>query len=411
MAARINKKRSFLFVSKILGKHLPVRPEVSLMGGFALALLLQQELNGTAPCPEEVLGGVRDPMQAKAAFFRLQENRWSPPRPLVFIGFAETATALGNSMYAAFATDCRYVHTTRELIPELDSSVNFEEVHSHATSHRCYASSPVQDKEAIVLVDDELTTGNTVLNIIRELNSKHPGRDYYVASLLDWRTQAQQDRFADLERELGVTIKVLALLKGEMSTEGKPYLVAATTVQTMPRVDVDLDVIRLQDLFDTVDQSSLDSVGQRNPMPYLLATGRFGIESASAQRINRQISLAAKILKEVRTGSKTLCLGTGEFMYLPMRIAAEMGDGVWYQSTTRSPIHQHAEPSYAIWEAFSYPSPDDPQIQHFFYNVTRYGYDDLFVFLERQVEAERMEPFLERLCNLGIKSVRVVILS
>src|SRR5687767_12128719 len=33
MAARINKKRSFLFVSKVLGKHIPVNPYTSLLSG------------------------------------------------------------------------------------------------------------------------------------------------------------------------------------------------------------------------------------------------------------------------------------------------------------------------------------------------------------------------------------------
>ncbi|TCP57926.1 phosphoribosyltransferase-like predicted ribonucleoside biosynthesis protein [Tumebacillus sp. BK434] len=414
MAARINKKRSFLFVSKILGKHLPVQPEVSLLGGYVLALLLQQELQGPSFRPADALEGLRDPDQAKAAWLRLQEHTLTPPRPLAFIGFAETATALGHSMYAAFSSDCRYVHTTREWIPEIESSVNFEEEHSHATSHRCYTAAPAKNKEAIVLVDDELTTGNTVLNIIRELNRKHPGHDFYVASLLDWRTPEHRDRFAELERELGISIKVLAVLTGEMSAVGNPDLAnfaTGATDQSEPHSAVDLQVIRLQDLFEQVDVSSLDLAGHRNPAPYLLATGRFGIASAENRQTNTQVRQAAARLREMRSGTKTLCLGTGEFMYLPMRIAAEMGEGVWYQSTTRSPIHPHVDPSYAIWEAFSYPSPDDPNVPHFLYNVTRYGYDDLFVFLERPVEQERLKPFVDQLCRLGIKCVRVVILS
>ena len=37
MAARINKKRAFLFVSKVLGKHIPVNPNKSLLVGALLA--------------------------------------------------------------------------------------------------------------------------------------------------------------------------------------------------------------------------------------------------------------------------------------------------------------------------------------------------------------------------------------
>ena len=35
-------------------------------------------------------------------------------------------------------------------------------------------------------------------------------------------------------------------------------------------------------------------------------------------------------------GKRTLCLGTGEFMYIPMKIAAEMGENILYQSTTKA---------------------------------------------------------------------------
>ena len=37
MAARINKKRSFLFVSKVLGKHITRRPQVPLVASALLA--------------------------------------------------------------------------------------------------------------------------------------------------------------------------------------------------------------------------------------------------------------------------------------------------------------------------------------------------------------------------------------
>ncbi|MCL6574452.1 MAG: phosphoribosyltransferase domain-containing protein, partial [Bacillus sp. (in: Bacteria)] len=37
MAARINKKRSFLFVSKVLGKHLPIAPNKGLLTAALLA--------------------------------------------------------------------------------------------------------------------------------------------------------------------------------------------------------------------------------------------------------------------------------------------------------------------------------------------------------------------------------------
>lgn len=47
MAARMNKRRGFLFVSTILGKHLPVLPAISLAGGCALAARYMEVLHRT----------------------------------------------------------------------------------------------------------------------------------------------------------------------------------------------------------------------------------------------------------------------------------------------------------------------------------------------------------------------------
>jgi len=411
MAARINKKRAFLFVSKILGKHLPVQPHVSLLSGALLGLLLQRELNGSAFDPELLLAGLRDPSEAKQAYQHLQAHKWTPPRPLLFIGFAETATALGHSMFDAFAENCRYFHTTRELIQERSSTISFEEEHSHAMAHRCYADVSIREGEAIVLVDDEMTTGKTTLNIIRELHAQCPVQDYYVASLLDWRSTADQQKFAELEAELGISIRTLALVKGEIEVQGLPILEGTGVKTVLNRDAAQIETLYVDDLFEPVFVSSLDTDGNVNGAPYLQCTGRFGIDSAANRDTDSRITQAAERLRAKRTGGKTICLGTGEFMYLPMRIAAEMGEGVSYQSTTRSPIHPHDDPSYAIVEAHPFPSPEDPQIGHFLYNLTPYHYDDLFVFMERAVKPEQLAPFVEMISHLGIKQVYLVVMS
>jgi hypothetical protein len=426
MAARINKKRAFLFVSHVLGKHIPVFPHVPLLAGAALGLLLERELNGSGSqnglLLEQVVDGLCNPERAKEAWLRLQADKLSAPRPLAVIGFAETATALGHSLFEAFGDGCRYVHTTREQIRELASSINFEEEHSHATSHRCYAEQPVREGEAIVLVDDEMTTGKTTLNIIRDLNVQDPGAEYYVASLLDWRSKADQARFRELEQELGVSIKTLSLLKGEIEVEGSPVLEKPPVTETNSLINSFEQVavaseepvvasISLENCFDQAVVTSIDGAGRINTSPYLRCTGRFGISSAESEGIAPRISQAAEKLRALRTGGKALCLGTGEFMHIPMRVAAEMGEDVFCHSTTRSPIHPHDEPSYAVRDAHPFPCPDDPTVPNFVYNVTGQGYDDLFVFLEREVAPERMEAFAETLARLGIPHVYLVIAS
>lgn len=185
MAARINKKRSFLFVSRLLGKHIPVNPYTSLLSGAALAVLLYEHLTEETEetkvqiteWKREMVEGLIDPQQARQVYNMLLQESLSLPETIRFVGFAETATALGHSMYEMFADQASYIHTTREYVPAMHPDIQFEEEHSHAMAHRCYAL----DHEAfagggpIVLVDDEITTGKTTLNIIRNIQARYPG--------------------------------------------------------------------------------------------------------------------------------------------------------------------------------------------------------------------------------------------
>ncbi len=150
------------------------------------------------------------------------------PEEVLFIGFAETATALGHSMFQCFQ-NAKYVHTTRESIPNLESVITFEEEHSHATSHRCYVDkSFFQNNNPIILVDDEMTTGKTALNIIRSIQQQFPREEYTIASLLDWRSNTNRRQFKQLEEELQIKIHVISLLEGRIHTTGQPLNITKT---------------------------------------------------------------------------------------------------------------------------------------------------------------------------------------
>ena len=305
MAARMNKKRSFLFVSKVLGKHIPVRPYTSLLSGAALALLLYREImkevehKKSDELLEQAIQGLRNPDLAEEAYKQILNAQLSTPVSLQFIGFAETATALGHSMYQLFADKSSYIHTTREDIPDLQSVINFDEEHSHAVAHRCYALSSelLADFETVVLVDDEMTTGKTALNIIRDMQVKFPRKLYVVVSLLDWRTKEDEKAYVELEAELGVTIKSLCLLKGNIWVEGIVDLETADMSLLEGRADAAAQVQHYDDIFPSIQVSSIDSSGQVNSSPYLMATARFGIVSADNEALQWQVSEAARRLQ------------------------------------------------------------------------------------------------------------------
>lgn len=411
MAARINKKRSFLFVSKLLGKHIPVIPEVSLLGGAALALLYQIHANGKLKLDiHDIMRALVDLDSAGETYKYMKSNLLELSEPTLFVGFAETATALGHSMYDVFIGPSKYIHTTRDEIVGTNPLLTFEEEHSHATAHRCYASDPefFHGDTPVVLVDDEITTGRTALNIIRDLQQKHPRTRYVVASLLDWRSNEDIDRFAAMERELGISIHCLSLLKGQIKVEGAaPDIRGLDSSSLIPSHNVQVQHHYIGHVFSHNPITSINSLSEQNDKPYLKLTGRFGLRSSDNKELDQMISSAASQLKNHRLGNRTLCMGTGEFMYIPMRIASEMGQGILFQSSTRSPIHPSRGASYGIQNAYSFQSPEDRNVDYYFYNIADGQYDEIFVFVERS-DKSSLDAYLNALKLTGIPSIHVV---
>ena len=93
------------------------------------------------------------------------------------IGFAETATAIGSVVASSISDDCFYIHSTRENVSGISDWLFFEEEHSHATQQRLAKKELAQWLEktsTIVLVDDELSTGKTMLNLLKRMKESYP---------------------------------------------------------------------------------------------------------------------------------------------------------------------------------------------------------------------------------------------
>lgn len=405
MAARINRKRSFLFVSKVLGKHWPIEPNKGLL---TAALLAARYL--------EVIKRVNDP-ELKQLVDRFHSNgeiykhtsfvpAWIDP---VIIGFAETATALGHAFFDCFqAAD--YFHTTREKLADHNPEITFEEEHSHATSHRLYIPSDMLWKEReMILVDDELTTGKTVLNIIESTHARFPRKHYTIITILDWRSEQSILAFTRLEQKLGIKINVISLLTGKVHikklkeiTDDKP--VSKNRINTKPLIEK----VQLAPFFMP---SSLVSINDACRADFIKETGRFGLSCEENDYLQQTIAEVAAILKEKRQGMKTLCLGTGEFMYLPMRIAAGMGGGVSYQSTTRSPIYIRNQDGYGARYGLSFCNPEDTAVSHFVYNIPKRYYDEIFLFFEREAESVNFHSLFKELEQLELQFIKLVFFS
>jgi adenine/guanine phosphoribosyltransferase-like PRPP-binding protein len=333
LALRRNPRRAHLLVSRMLGKHLPVDPAVALKASADLA------------------GRVQEIM----------------PEPALVLGYAETATALGQAV-AAELPGAQCVLSTRR--PGV-ASIVFVEEHSHAAGHRVLAPAELLTQpRPVVLVDDELSSGRTAINTIRALHRQSPHPGYVVASLLDVRPPQQRAAFAELSAELGVPVGAVSLLSGSLhvpadATERVAHLVAAA------------------EPFLSVEPS--------RPARFLDAqwpadarlTARYGWDHADERKLARLVRPLAEQLRAGLSAAgarSVLVLGTEELMYAPLRLAAalaEVGatDGltVTYQSTTRSPVAPLDRDGYAVRCALAFPAsdpaPDEPQRMSFVYNV------------------------------------------
>lgn len=407
MAARINKKRSFLFVSKLLGKHIPIKPRYGLLSGFMLASRYEEMvLHTNSEAKNSLLQAYYD---SSASFNDEPFISMDKANPII-IGFAETATALGHSFSQAFYKGT-FLHTTREVVNEISPLISFEEEHSHATSHRCYIKEEVlNNNREIILVDDELTTGKTAINIIRDIQSKYPRSKYTIVTILDWRSEASIKEMSVLEKELQINIQTVYLLKGKFTVSSNNInLVNEKEEVFLPAKGGNEEYLFLQN-YVNIPSLPLTSTTQNsleNKEYYLKDTGRFGIEFDHSS--SEWMESAANLLKEKRIG-KTLCIGTGEFMYIPMRLAHFMGEDVWYQSTTRSPIFPFNKEHYGAKTSISFLNPEDNSIIHYLYNLKENQYDDIFLFLERKVEKKNLDELISKLM-VYVKKVNIVFCS
>lgn len=217
-----------MFVSKILGKHIPVHPLIPLLGSGALASryvsVMYQQRHFEENC--DFTKAFTNAPSMSTAWEYIRNNPLPLPERTLFIGFAETATALGHGVFSCFSQNARFIHTTRENIVGIDMVLKFAEEHSHAVDHYCYGIERewFANEDTIVLVDDEITTGKSALNFIRAIHKQYPRKKYAVLSLLDWRSKADKEQYLDAQKEMQIQIDTISLLSGEITVKGGPMV-------------------------------------------------------------------------------------------------------------------------------------------------------------------------------------------
>lgn len=337
-ASRRNPKRGFLFVSRVLGRHLPARPSAM-----------------------------------RASYRRLAEGLPADlPGPIVFVGMAETAVALGQGVHAEYVartgrTDALYVHSTRYRIAA-PQALRFEESHSHATSHLLYE--PVEapltamlDRCAtLVIVDDEASTGSTFLNLATAMDGRSPHlRRIVCVTLTDWMDGGRR---ATLAERMPAPCSFVSLIRGSWRFEPDPAAPA-------------------------VDMPDVRGNGRSKDALLSTAWGRRGL--ATPGTIGPRTAERLLAGSDLPRGGRVLVLGTGEFVYAPLLLAEQieaMGFDTHCQATTRSPILVGHDVACALEFADNY----DDGIVNFLYNTRPGQYDRVLICHE--TPAGSLDPAL-----------------
>ena len=396
IALRHNPKRAHLLVSTVLAKHVPPVPGIALAAGELLGLLVSAAITDSsepsvagAGNPAHEFGdrltalvgrlteetGAVTPDEARSArrdltALRRDIRTATTAHPgVVTLGYAETATGLGQLV--ADALTAYYLHSTRHAPAGATPFAGFAEEHSHATDHTLLPTDAgwLRHGGTTILVDDELSTGTTVINTITALHALSPQAHWVVASLIDLRSSADRARFDDLAAGLGTRIDVVCLAAGSITLPADVLPRAGRMIESMPSAAPEPSAGGEVLLLDCTDLAPIHSArfGTRTPA-----------DTGLAAAIARRVAALLPAAEPDPADRGVLVLGSEEFIALPMLIADEL-DGaapdrsVRFSTSTRSPIATLDQADYPIRSAISFRSHDvtsDGIGVRFAYNLT-----------------------------------------
>lgn len=318
-----NAKRAYLLVNPLQAKHMPASPMEALTMMRTLGEGLRQEFPGAR----------------------------------LVLGFAETATALGAAVASRLGPDCAFLTTTREA-GEGPGWVRFLEEHSHAAEQKLWGGdldALLQETDTVLFVDDEISTGKTLRNMVAQLTRRWPAlgeKTLVAASLLNRVTPEQKEALADA----GITCRCLVRLPQEDHTA---QVADWTVTEAPPAVPQNL----------SFRQETLPGDGLLDPRKTL----RIGAYDRSCQAVAE--AMLSHTLGPVETLRKTLVLGTEECMYPALRLGEKLerlGAEVCCHATTRSPIGLCDAPGYPIRSGWKLPSFYEEERTTYVYNLREY---------------------------------------
>ena len=318
-----NTKRTYLLMNPLQAKHLSIQPAKTIEMFRSLGEKIKDSYDGIR----------------------------------LVIGFAETATAVGVAVAEVISKDCIYVHTTREAVPEEGNWIEFSEEHSHAVEQRLTGSHIkewLESTKSIVFVDDEISTGKTLLNIIAQLKAIYPeieNKRLIAASIIN----RVSDKNLEIMRKNGIeSVSLLQLEEIDYDKQVENFTISEA--KESEYLDIAVNYVEYEPKVRLLDP-------------------RLGV---LVQDYRRNLDdFVEDIINHVDIqGENVLVLGTEECMYpaiiLGERLQNTFNANVYSHSTTRSPIGICMDEEYPVKSGFKLRSLYDDERTTYIYNLSKY---------------------------------------
>lgn len=360
-----NTKRTYLLVDPLQAKHLSVQPSKALEMFHALGKKVGEACDGVG----------------------------------LVIGFAETATAVGMAVAEEMSDDCIYIHTTRELVPEENDWVEFCEEHSHAVEQKLSGSHLdqwIKSCKSIVFVDDEISTGKTLINIVARLKEQYPEieeKRLVAASIINRVSEVNEQKMRDYGLEC------VSLLKLEETDYAEAVKDFSITEACEPQEN------------DTAGSASETGISEIRSQVSLMDP-RLGV---STREYRRNIDAFADSLIHSglvkKADGNILVVGTEECMYpaivLGSRLEQALHAKVFTHSTTRSPIGICMDEAYPIQSGYKLKSLYDAGRTTYIYNLEKYD-QVILVTDSEQIPGESLDTVVRALRASGNDEILLI---
>lgn len=353
-----NTKRGYLVVNPLQGKHCPVSPK-KVMELFSE---LEKQL----------------------------ENHYKN-EIILFVGFAETATAIGAGV--ALAHGGYYMQTTREEVENV-TFFDFSESHSHATQQKLVKTdvdSILPKIDRIIFVEDEVTTGNTILNIITLLRETYENPPSFA--VLSFLNGMNTEALTSYEKQ---HIPLHYLVK----TDHSSYEERAQAFSADGSAH-DEKVVKNTKSPYKLHQCNKNYINTRR----LCDAKEYALKCTSLWDFVKK----SNILPNNET-QKILVLGTEEFMYPPLFVAEKLesqGHNVNFHATTRSPIAVSREENYPLHESWLLSSFYEENRDTYVYELGKY-HTVLILTDSKEFQEKGAESLVCALTEMGNKNIHVI---